>query len=659
MKIKYFSNFIIFIFIFLGVIFSFIIFKSDSVSAGSYNGQDLALAILQNQSILISSSYSDNDPSGHREAIVLSSLGTMLPTDGDNFAFFSTGIAGSVPVTTDGAEPGNERGTWFRDKYGNPRDYSELTMKLKVPLYMHYFCYHVQFFSAEYPEYIGTQYNDKLTITVNSPSKGTSQYTFDVNSGYFVLKSNNIPGTGYDIFAQSGNPSDVDLVDRIPRTPGADAGASDLIPIGGTIHPVSPGEIITVKIKIIDVGDNQFDSGAFIDSVRFSGFAQTKIVAIKDVIDLNGGKVECNDTLEYTIIISNTGTVKQNNNPGNEFEDYIPVNTTYVPGSAYSQYGTIQYLSGENKIIWNGDIPSATSRVLKFRVKVNNNSPNSAIISNQGKVLWDKNEDGINEAIELTDDIYVNDGIDQDGDGETGDDDPNILIVYKFDYPSVVTEDFSDDSAGNIAVQYYLYRKWFETKKNNASGSCFEVAPNYHYLTTNSFKTKIRQSDGTQYWNYYISNLNASPIWWELWFACGDTSEDYDLYFILQNNNGQEIAKICLKYVNNGEKPMNWLLELFFWDPIKGWTRLNSDLNGGYLRNDWYKLRIERNGTSNIDYTLGRHNLNVIDFKTGGQLDAPLTNLKRVEWMSTTNPDPVVCPMFFWDEHSIGLTYQN
>jgi len=656
MKKRFYKNFTITFGVCLALLFASMTFTSENVRAGSYNGRDLALAILKNESTLISSSYTDTDESGHRQAIVLSSLGTLRPTDGTTFALLSTGIAGTPIVTTDATNPGDERGTWFGSKYGNPRDSATLVMTLKVPLFMHYLYYDVQFLSAEYPEYVGTKYNDKLTITVNSPSKGTTQYKIDVNSGYFVLNSNSIPGTGFDIFAQSGNPADVDIVNRTPRTPGADGGASDLIPIGGATHPVSPNETVTVTINIKDEGDNQFDSGGFIDNLRFSGFAQTKIVAIKSVEDLDGGEVESNDTLRYSVTISNTGTVRQINNPGNEFEDYIPNNTTYVLGSAYAQYGTISYDAANNKIIWNGDVPAETSRILEFKVKINQSTPNGALISNQGKAYWDRNEDGINDAIELTDDIHVNDdGIDQDGDGETGDDDPTNIYVFAYDYPSYVTEDFSDDTPYGTATQCYLGRKWFETRENSACGSCFEVAPSYHYSSAQSFKTKLRQSDGPQYWNYSLSTLEGNLSWWEIWFACGDVSEAYDLSLNFKNSNGQDIAKIKLNYFNNGSKPLDWVLQLCYFDPVNGWTCLESDYPGGYLRNSWYKIRIEKNGTSSINYILSRSWRGVVDSATGGQLSAPFSNLKQLEW--STTKEPAVCPMFFWDEHRIGLTY--
>ena len=617
---------------------SLMIITADNAKAGDYDGKDLALAILKDSSTYISSYYVDSDQYGHSQSIVLSSLGIMTPTNGETFALISTGIAGAYPVTTDLENPGDERGTWFIKKLGNPKDCATLEMKLQVPQYMHYLYYDIQFFSAEYPEFIGTKYNDYLLITVDSPSKGTSEYQFNVNNGYFVLDSNDIPGTGFNIFAQSGIPANVDLVDTTPRTPGADAGASDLIPIGGQTHPVSPGEKINVTITIQDVGDSMFDSTAFIDNLRFSGEAITQIVGSLDLTDLNGGELESNDIIQYTTTISNTGSADQNDNPGDEFEDYIPENTIYVSGSAFSAYGNISYDSNENKIKWSGSIPAETSRILIYKVKIKDGLPNGESITNQGKIYWDSDENGNNDAIELTDDMFVDDGIDQDEDGETDDDDPTIGTVFAFDYPSFVTEDFSGDLPGGNASQKYLSRNWFRTGETDLYNSCFEVASSYHYSTSRSFKTKLRQSIGPLYWYYSLNNLeNAEMEWWEIWFACGDTSENYSFYLKLQDNSGNDIAKIRFDYVANGSLPMNWILELYYCNSTgeeDEWCRLSSDFYQGYLRNSWYKLRIEKNGTDNVDYIFSRVRRGTLDFATGQILDATFSDFTRVEWIS-------------------------
>jgi len=102
---------------------------------------------------------------------------------------------------------------------------------------------------------------------------------------------------------------------------------------------------------------------------------------------------------------------------------------------------------------------------------------------------------------------------------------------------------------------------------------------------------------------------------------------------------------------------MDWVLELYYYDSVDGWCRLNTPYYEGYLRNNWYKLRIEKNGTSYIDYKLSMTDIGVVDSETGGQLGISFSDFGQVKWISTTDPDPAVCPMFFWDEHSIGLTY--
>ena len=340
------------------------------VKADAYNGEDLALAILTNPNYLISSSYEDTDNPGNRQGIVLSSLGSIQPTHGSTFAMLSTGIAGTNIVTTNAENPGDERGTWFKFEYGLPKDEVTLSMELQVPNFYHYIFYDLQFFSSEYPEYVGTKFNDKLTVTVDSPSQGISTYIFDVNSGYFVKNSNDIPGSGFDIFAQEGNPNDVDLVDTTKRNPGPDGGASDLIQIGGMYHPISPNEVITITFNLIDNGDNLFDSAVFIDNLLFAGYATTNILARNTVEDINSGDVEIGDILEYTVTLTNTGIALQNNYEGNEFENHIPTNTSYINGTARATDGLIDYDPITRNITWNGEIPGETTITLNFNVSV-------------------------------------------------------------------------------------------------------------------------------------------------------------------------------------------------------------------------------------------------------------------------------------------------
>jgi uncharacterized repeat protein (TIGR01451 family) len=652
---KIFHKFCFYLLLFSMIMIIFTVFQSERVNAGSYDGEDLAIAILADNSTYLDSDYDERLQGQTEQSCIRSNLGTMNPTHGNTFILLSTGKAGVSIVTTDEENPGDERGTYLKDKYGLPRDFVELTLELRVPMHMHSLVYDYQFFSTEYPEYISPEYNDRFKVTVNSPSKGVSSFYLDVNNGNFILDSNYIPGTGFDIFAQSGNPNNIDIVDTTPRSPGADAGATAITTVAGTQHPVSPLETITVTIRIEDHGDNQLDSAIFIDNLAFSGYAKTDIVSRKDVEDINGGLPEPGDTLEYNVKITNKGEIPQLDNPGDEFIDILPQNTIYVNDSATASDGTISYNIAENEITWNGEIPKESTIDLYFKVKVDSDLQNGTTISNQGTVYWDLDEDGENEATELTDDPEADDGIDSDGDNQTDDDDPTEITIIDFEAPYLVTEDFSDDISGKNATQRYLTQKWFET--NNAYfQSEFEVSQIYYYSTIKSFKTQIRQLESPLYWNYTLAPLNRDISYWESWFISGNFSEKYDLLLTFINTNDEEILKLKFEYYKEGtESTTPYVLKLFYYKPAGGWVHITSDIPGGYLYNyNWFKIRVERCNTEQIKYRLYQNTEDNLVFESTVDQPYPqLSNLKQVKWSSSYNP--TICPMFFWDEHKLGL----
>jgi uncharacterized repeat protein (TIGR01451 family) len=626
---------------------------TNQVKADVYDGEDLALAILTDPSYLISCSYDDTDQED-RQSIVLSSLGSIQPTHGSTFAMLSTGIAGTNICTTNAENPGDERGTWFKFEYGLPKDEVTLSMELQVPNFYHYIFYDIQFFSSEYPEYIGTKFNDKLTVTVDSPSQGISTYIFDVNSGYFVKNSNDIPGSGFDIFTQEGNPNDVDIVDTTKKNPGADGGASDLIQIGGMYHPISPNEIITITFNLIDNGDNLFDSAVFIDNLLFAGYATTNILARNTVEDINSGDVEIGDMLEYTVTLTNTGIAIQNDYEGSEFENHIPSNTTFINGSARATSGFIDYNPITRNITWNGEIPGETTITIKYNVSVNQSATNNALILSQGIVYWDY--DGLvgNDAIEYSDDPNIDDGIDLDDDGMTLDDDPTILRVICYETPNYLIEDFSDDIPGNNATDIFFGRKWFETN-DEINSNIFRVNENFKYSTSNSFSTKIRYSNQSQYWYYDLSEINNSQVKsWEIWFYCSNTSEESNLFLNFKTSSGADIIKIRFNYIYvDINDPNDKTLELSFLKPTGQWSKIWSDYEWGYLYDNWYKIKIKNYGTNDIIYSLNRSVIGQIYQTTHENLGKPLTQLSYIEWTSTKNP--IVCPIFIWDEHRLDL----
>ena len=73
----------------------------------------------------------------------------------------------------------------------------------------------------------------------------------------------------------------------------------------------------------------------------------------------------------------------------------------------------------------------------------------------------------------------------------------------------------------------------------------------------------------------------------------------------------------------------------------------------GYLYNNWYKLRLQRNGSNHIRYILERTNGVELSNTTTAKLNGDFSSFSKVEWYS--DYEPIVCPMFFWDDHKVGL----
>ena len=137
-------------------------------------------------------------------------------------------------------------------------------------------------------------------------------------------------------------------------------------------------------------------------------------------------------------------------------------------------------------------------------------------------------------------------------------------------------------------------------------------------------------------------------------FACENASEGYDLNLTFKDQSGQTIAKIKFQYFHDGlVLPTDWLLKIFYYDPIDGWMILKSGYPADYLRKGWYKLRIEKINPSQLNYSLYRGTNDLVDYGIANKLTASLSSLKEIKFTSTY--DALNCPMFIWDEHKIDL----
>lgn len=134
-------------------------------------------------------------------------------------------------------------------------------------------------------------------------------------------------------------------------------------------------------------GLNDYETSA---STPVTPTASTAIYAPKTVVDLNGGVVQPNDTLEYQIVLTNTGVGTLTNVL---FTDSIPANTAYVAGSVTSTRGTATTTGAPvvtGITIAVGSMLAGDQVTIRFQVTVNTGVPSGVVIRNQGSV--DSNE---------------------------------------------------------------------------------------------------------------------------------------------------------------------------------------------------------------------------------------------------------------------------
>ena len=144
---------------------------------------------------------------------------------------------------------------WGADNQGNQLyDLVNLEMDCVVPSYANSLGFSFYFFSREYPDYVGSAYNDTFQVHLTSAA-WNGNIVFDgagnvisVNNALFTVTNQALMlGTGFDCGYRGG-------------------GTGWLT----TIAPVVPDETIHVRFEIYDVSDGIYDSAVLVDDFYWS-----------------------------------------------------------------------------------------------------------------------------------------------------------------------------------------------------------------------------------------------------------------------------------------------------------------------------------------------------------------------------------------------------
>lgn len=237
--------------------------------------EEIALAMDVPADSIVSVSLGDSDPKG--AGIYDEKLGKHLPTKGNTFAVLSTGYAESAATADNSGGLSNVleglNNVFDTGYYTSENDMVQFTLELSPPSSAKCFGFDFVYYSEEYPEYVGTMFNDTFLAELGESTfviyQDTATYNFAVdapNNFAFDTQDNIISVNSVFGMAAETNTT-------------YDGGTSLL----KATSPIPDGtDTVTIIFTIQDLGDSIYDSAVFLDNFYWSSDENCAAGALED-----------------------------------------------------------------------------------------------------------------------------------------------------------------------------------------------------------------------------------------------------------------------------------------------------------------------------------------------------------------------------------------
>jgi hypothetical protein len=216
--------------------------------------QDLAGAIGLPPAAIASGAFNGSDLLGF--GIGDAPLGTYFPTSGDTFAILSTGLAASADTANISGSLSTILGG-LDNSQGD--DMTQLSLELNIPPNVNCLSFDFAFYSEEFPEFVGTQYNDTFTAEIGGTNLSIVTNTFGfpevvapLNFAFGAVGEIISVNTAFGVFSPTLSTYD------------------GVTPLLRATTPVTPGVTTEVVFTVQDLGDSIYDSAVFIDNFFMS-----------------------------------------------------------------------------------------------------------------------------------------------------------------------------------------------------------------------------------------------------------------------------------------------------------------------------------------------------------------------------------------------------
>jgi uncharacterized repeat protein (TIGR01451 family) len=233
-----------------------------------------------------------------------------------------------------------------------------------------------------------------ITVTNNGPSDAASATMTDVLPAPLRFTALSVPA-GWSCSTPAAGTNGAISCSTSPMAAGAVAAfALDVIVDPATSAGTAINNTATVTTPTSDSNSANNSSTSSAAVATPPNITATKSIA-------GGAAHPEGSPIAYTIVLTNSGSIAQTDNPGNELTDVLPASLTLVSASASS--GTAVANLGTNSVTWNGAIAGAGSVTITIQALVNTGT-SGATIANQATVSYDSDGNGANDATRLSDD---------------------------------------------------------------------------------------------------------------------------------------------------------------------------------------------------------------------------------------------------------------
>ncbi len=228
----------------------------DRSNKGAYAVAKVIMSAKEKK-LLLSAAFVTVPPNNHPVAIsnkrIIRPSGKKgaFPREGQNYAILSNGCANLAVKKKNAGRPGCRDGGV---RTHGARDVTILRMRVQVPKGNNCLSFRFRFLSQEYPDFVGSQYNDAFIAELDHSTWNAS--------GTPIKAPNNFAKTRF---------GDVTSVNKAGPSVISSFNARGTTYGGGTrvlraSTKVKPGQH-SLYLSVFDQGDRQYDSAAFIDNL--------------------------------------------------------------------------------------------------------------------------------------------------------------------------------------------------------------------------------------------------------------------------------------------------------------------------------------------------------------------------------------------------------